>query len=142
MNDNYIDVTAQEKELQKLSKKAVEGTEDYSDRINELKSEIAKGHNYQFVGRVGLFTPVVSGGGDLLRKTDTGYSYAAGTKGYRWLDATIAKDTNAEIDISYYRKMLDDAIHTIKQARVTQVGLCDSYTEADADRDVTDFLPY
>ena len=142
MNDNYVDVTAQEKELQKLSKKAAEGTGDYSDQINELKSEIAKGHNYQFVGRVGLFTPVVSGGGDLLRKTDTGYSYAAGTKGYRWLDATIAKDTNAEIDISYYRKMVDDAIHTIKQARVTQVGLCDSYTEADADRDVTDFLPY
>jgi hypothetical protein len=73
------------------------------------------------VGRVGQFTPVldIACGGLLMRKSDTGYAYASGTKGYRWLETPDAKDllsihpVNDIVDISYYRKLVDGAKESI-----------------------------
>ncbi len=74
-------------------------------------------HNYIFVGRVGNFCPIASGkgGGVLYRMSDEKYYAAPGTKGYRWLEAEMVKSLNREddIDISYFRKMTDDAVETI-----------------------------
>lgn len=161
MNDNYVDVTAQEKELEKIRKvKMIDGTKvDYmspkahltdeeraeiQEKVDILTESISHGHNYQFVGRVGLFTPVVKGGGDLLRKTDTGYAFAAGTKGYRWLDASIAKDSDdIEIDISYYRKLVDDAVDAIRETRKKQLEKELPYEPDDnqVENDVRAFIP-
>lgn len=74
-------------------------------------------HNYQFIGKVGLFCPIKPGcGGGLLMREKYGKYYAAtGTKGYRWLEAETVKNTNKEddIDTSYYQKLVDDAIEAL-----------------------------
>lgn len=81
-------------------------------------------HNYQFVGKVGLFCPIKPGcnGGDLLRegKDKDGnlkYSSATGAKGYRWLESESVKILGKEKDIdrSYYNKLVDDAVDTISK---------------------------
>lgn len=76
-------------------------------------------HNYIHVGKVGSFVPVVSGadGGLLLRRKDNSYSAVVGSKGYRWKESSIVKNLNAEdiIDISYFRKIVDEAIETISK---------------------------
>ena len=50
-----------------------------------------------------------------MREKDGKYSAATGSKGYRWLESEMVKTLGKEsdIDISYYRKMVDDAIDTI-----------------------------
>ena len=55
------------------------------------------------------------GGGLLMREKDGKYSAATGSKGYRWLESEMVKTLGKErdIDISYYHKMVDDAIDTI-----------------------------
>ena len=74
-------------------------------------------HNYIFVGKVGSFCPIKAGygGGLLMREKDDKYSAATGSKGYRWLESEMVKTLGKEsdIDISYYHKMVDDAIDTI-----------------------------
>lgn len=74
-------------------------------------------HNYIFVGKVGSFCPIKTGygGGLLMCEKDGKYSAATGSKGYRWLESEMVKTLGKEddIDISYYRKMVDDAIDTI-----------------------------
>ncbi len=79
-------------------------------------------HNYQFIGRVGLFCPIKPGcnGGELLRegKDKEGnikYDSAAGAKGYRWLEAETVKmlEKFDDIDKSYYNKLVDEAVETI-----------------------------
>lgn len=81
-------------------------------------------HNYCFVGKVGSFCPIKSGcgGGELLRegKDKEGnlkYSSATGAKGYRWMESEVVKELSKEdcIDISYYRKLVDDAVDTISK---------------------------
>ena len=81
-------------------------------------------HDYKFVGKVGQFCPIKPGcgGGELLRegKDKEGnikYSSATGAKGYRWLESETVKNLGKEddIDISYYRKLVDDAIDSISQ---------------------------
>jgi len=71
-------------------------------------------HDYHFVGKAGLFVPIKNGcgGGLLLRKSEDKYNSAAGCKGYRWLEASVVKELGKEddIDISYYRKLVDEAI--------------------------------
>lgn len=79
-------------------------------------------HNYHFVGKVGLFCPIKPGcgGGELLREGkdkegNVKYSSATGAKGYRWLESemvdTLGKE--ADIDRSYYDKLVNDAVETI-----------------------------
>lgn len=85
--------------------------------LNEGKPEGE--HNYHFVGRVGQFCPVEpgAGGGILLRKKDDKYYAATGSKGYRWLESEMVKQLGKEkeIDRSYYRKLVDDAVKTISE---------------------------
>ena len=76
-------------------------------------------HNYIFVGKTGLFCPIKQGcGGGLLMRDQNGKYYSVtGTKGYRWLEAETVKNLNKEKDIddSYYKKLVDDAIDTISK---------------------------
>lgn len=81
-------------------------------------------HNYQFVGKVGLFCPIKPGcnGGELLREGkdkdgNVKYSSATGAKGYRWLESESVKILGKEgdIDRTYYNKLVDDAVNTISK---------------------------
>jgi energy-coupling factor transporter ATP-binding protein EcfA2 len=76
-------------------------------------------HNYQFIGKVGLFCPIEpgTGGGLLMREKDGKYYSATGTKGYRWLEAESVKDLGLsdQIDTSYYENLLTDAIEHISK---------------------------
>ena len=87
--------------------------------VERLSEEIAKGHNYKFVGRVGEFVPIApgQGGGVLYRVADNKYYAATGTKGYRWLDSETVKAAGYEsrIDKSYFDKLVDNAVDHIKE---------------------------
>ena len=78
-------------------------------------------HNYIFVGRVGRYCPIKAGcgGGQLMRRSGDGQSYGAvgGTKGYRWLESSVVKNLGkeADIDVSYYQRLADDAINDISK---------------------------
>lgn len=82
-------------------------------------------HDYQFVGRIGQFCPIKPGrGGGLLMREATDpktgekkYAAATGSKGYRWLESELIRDSDSQdaIDRSYYDKLVDDAVETIRQ---------------------------
>lgn len=115
MNENLPDVSSLEKELNKVLKNSP-GDENL---INNLKEEIAKGHNYRFIGKVGRFCPIKPGcgGGLLMREKDGKYYSATGAKGYRWLEAEIVSslDRTNDIDEGHFKEMADAAIDTIKK---------------------------
>lgn len=71
----------------------------------------------RFVGKAGSFCPIApgKGGGILLREKDGKLHAAAGTKGYRWMEADIVKQNGKELDIdlSYFIRLLDEARDTI-----------------------------
>ena len=147
MNENLEDVTAYEKELTKVDKKIkdiwganwkvtlnmlideqpIDAPAETISRSNELilkrkdlEDHIAKGHDYQFVGKVGSFCPIVQGkgGGVLVRKgTDGSYSSVAGSKGYRWLESDRVKELKYEnnIDMSYFRDLASVAVETVEK---------------------------
>jgi hypothetical protein len=82
-------------------------------QMKELEEEIAKGHNYVFIGKVGLFAPVKEGcGGGLLMREKDGKMYAAsGSTGYRWIEAESIHDHLEDIvDISYFNAKVDAII--------------------------------
>lgn len=124
-NENLPDVTVYENELEKLTKtlKKTHWSEherlEKEARCEELKSLIAEGHDYRFVGKVGNFCPVKPGcnGGLLCREKDGKYSAATGSTGYRWMESEMIKDLGKEDDIdrSYYNKLVDDAAEAIAQ---------------------------
>lgn len=79
-------------------------------------------HNMHFVGKVGSFCPIKPGcgGANLLREaTDSEgnvkYDAVTGSKGYRWLEAEMVETLGKEndIDLSYYNKLVDDAVAAI-----------------------------
>jgi len=76
-------------------------------------------HNYKFVGKVGQFTPIISGagGGELMREKNGKYSYATGSKDWRWLESGVVKELHMEdkINKDYYRKLCDAAIDKINE---------------------------
>ena len=138
MNENYPDISNAEKELSLINDilKAADADEDekreklmtrYSklygawrlDRKDELLDEIAKGHNYIFVGKNGRFCPIMPGygGGWLVREKDGKYSAVTGTKGFRWMESENVKLLNKEryIDHSYYKILVDKAVETISK---------------------------
>ena len=87
-------------------------------QIDELKAEIAKGHDYVFIGKVGLFVPVKPGcgGGLLMREKDGKYYAVGGTSGYRWLEAETTHDRLEDIvDMHYFQDLSDAAIETISE---------------------------
>ena len=87
------------------------------------KETVIKGADIpEFVGRVGQFCPIKPGcgGKELLRESkdkegNIKYGAATGTKGYNWLESEVVKTLGKEDDIdkSYYRKLVDDAIDAI-----------------------------
>ena len=115
MNEKLPNVEDAEKELKKIIK---DHPEDVA-KISSLEQTIATGHNYIFVGRVGLFCPIKKdkGGGLLMREKDGKYYAVTGTKGYRWLEAEQVKNLKLEdsIDITYYLNACADAIEDLSK---------------------------
>lgn len=111
--------------IQDLTKKEIHSLEFYEHiSDDELADEIAKGHEYSFIGKVGNFCPIKPGcgGGELVRMAkDTAgnvkYDAVTGTKGYRWLESEYVKslEKEADIDRTYYQRLMDDAVETISQ---------------------------
>lgn len=115
MNEGFPDVSEAEKELAKdLKSDSID-----SDKVKALENDISKGHDYHFVGKTGLFTPIISGfgGGILLRENKGKYYSVSGSKGYRWLESEEVKARQMEgcIDERYYESLCDDAKETIGQ---------------------------
>jgi energy-coupling factor transporter ATP-binding protein EcfA2 len=86
---------------------------DFNEKLGEEE------HNYSFVGRVGRFLPIKDkkGGGHLYSFKDGKYNAVSGTKGYRWMEAEVVKSLKMEkhIDMSYYTKLVDDAVAHISE---------------------------
>lgn len=126
MNEDLPDVSEQEKGLEKFIKRCKDAgiIPDLSGNsgdgeLDGLIAQIAKGHNYIFIGKVGSFCPIKEGcgGGLLMREKDGKYYAATGSKGYRWLESEMVKELGKEADInrSYYDNMVSDAVNTISQ---------------------------
>lgn len=126
MNEDLPDVSEQEKGLEKFIKRCKDAgiIPDLSGNsgdgeLDDLIAQIAKGHNYIFIGKVGSFCPIKEGcgGGLLMREKDGKYYAATGSKGYRWLESEMVKELSKEADInrSYYDNMVSDAVDTISQ---------------------------
>jgi hypothetical protein len=90
------------------------------DLYLDMNENLPEGeHNYVFVGHVGSFCPIIEGrgGGELFRMKDGKYYAAAGTKGYRWLEAETVKNLGKGCDVNeaYYSALADEAIKTIEK---------------------------
>lgn len=97
------------------SKSVLQGTM-YLDRKEHDKDEDLSYLDMRHVGRTGRFVPVRSGGGVLFRVKDEKYYAVSGTKGFKWIEAEIAKTMpDLEIDMSYFEKLKADAIKTIEK---------------------------
>ena len=85
----------------------------------DMNEDDPETHNYRFVGRVGRFSPVISGagGGLLMREKEGEYHAASGTKGYRWLEADMVQSLGLEsrVDRSYYDNLVDKAVDAISK---------------------------
>lgn len=150
-NEKLEDVSEAEKALEKLEKLNAKSLNDTGENIPNyesdrlaLEQQIAAGHSYQYVGRVGQFCPVKPGcgGGTLYRMNEGKYNAAPGSTGYRWLESeviakkvdgttTVIDDTTGEskeiaklelidgndgiIDKNFYNKLVDDAVDTISK---------------------------
>ena len=122
MNEDLPDVSDLEKQLDKWESDYKKGKvsdtlfDPESVRLTELISE---GHNMQFVGRVGQFSPIKPGrGGGVLYRVNDGKNYAApGSTGYRWLESEMVRELNKQddIDYSFYDKLVNDAVETISK---------------------------
>ena len=127
MNENLPDVSewekvksVREKRTDQWTKSDMRILEMYGDISDEeLDKLIAEGHSYQFVGKVGRFTPVKDGygGGILYRDQNNRYYSVGGTKGYRWLESEMVKNLGKEdgIDYSYYNTLVDKAVEEISK---------------------------
>ena len=122
MNEGFPDVTADEKALDKLEsdfKKGLISDTRFDSLYETMASAVERGHKYIFVGRVGQFCPIKPGcgGGVLLRYSDGKYYAATGSKGYRWMESEMVRQLHKEddIDISYYRNLVDEAIKSIEE---------------------------
>lgn len=82
------------------------------------------GHTLQFIGKVGLFSPIKSGcgGGSLVRQnTDKNgnvkYDSVVGTKDYLWMESEMVKILGKEdcIDRRYYDALVDAAATDISK---------------------------
>lgn len=120
MNEGYPNVDQYDKELKKLTTKYKKGElsdTTWDKEAPRLVDEIAKGHNYIFIGKVGQFVPVVdgAGGGWLMREKDGKYYTAQGATGYRWKSAEVVKGLKLEdqIDISYWENVAHDSMGDI-----------------------------
>lgn len=135
MCEGLPDVSGYEKELAKAKKSGITEHE-------EIDRKIAEGHNYVFVGRIGLFCPMQpgSGGGRLVRSAtnkktgEVTYANVTGTKGYWWQESEIVKAQGKEdlIDRGYYNKLVDDAIDSIAKYGDVEWFISDQSASADS----------
>ena len=124
-NENLPDVSKHEKSLENSIKEYAKGIIPLGvlEETHALfDPEIAKGHNYSFIGKVGCFCPIKEGhGGGLLVKEALAkdgsikYDAVTGTKGFRWANAETIKELNKidSIDKRFYQNLVDDAIESI-----------------------------
>ena len=109
--------------LERCAKKLGYSLEEMGQRYAELQKQEAKTHRYQYIGKVGQFTPVIGHGGTLVTcsnfddEENRKFSSVNGAKGYQWLESESVQLLKCEddIDISYYRKLVDDAIDSINE---------------------------
>ena len=95
-------------------KTVVQGTM-YLDKENHGKEALVYSDMHH-LGRSGRFVPVTEGGGTLYRVKDDKYYAVTGTKGYKWIEADVAKALpDLKIDMSYFDKIKDEAIKTIEK---------------------------
>jgi hypothetical protein len=91
----------------------------YLDFAAEKPMHMTDDSTIQFVGRTGRFVPVLPGcGGGVLYRIKDDKKYAvAGTKGYLWLEAEVAKTLGdkVEVDMSYFDNLVDTARKTIEK---------------------------
>lgn len=126
-NESLPDVSQYEKEFKKAESQYKKGELSditFEKMCKNLWEKISPGHDYRFVGKVGLFSPIMAGkGGAELLREGAGYfeypkfSSAGGAKGYRWMESEVLKEVGDEswIDRNYYRKMVDEAVETISK---------------------------
>ena len=101
--------------------KAVQ-TKMYLDFTEGREGEEVEEKDLRFIGKVGVFTPVIegAGGGVLVRegsgaKSDT-FSAVTGTKDRRWMESQVIEhlpNRDEIIDMDFFRKQVDDAYKTI-----------------------------
>jgi hypothetical protein len=97
------------------SRSVIQGTM-YLDKEEHEADEALVYRNMRHLGRTGRFVPVSEGGGTLYRVKDDKYYAVTGTKGYKWMDAEIAKTLpDVKIDMRYFEKLKADAIKQIEQ---------------------------
>ena len=105
----------------KTTKKAISELDNLNNMTDEeLDAKIAEGHDFRFVGAIGLFCPVANntGGAKMVTPNNVGkWSAPSGTKDYRWKEAEIveANDLQNTIDVSYFEDLVNDAIADISQ---------------------------
>lgn len=120
------DLEKVKKRISKLEGIIISSTGDPIDApiekaIQDLKLIIDKGHSFQFIGRVGLFTPVLPGvdGGELVCITDDRYnpSSPSGSKDYIWKESELVTilDKKDYINMQYYRNLVDEAVSEISK---------------------------
>ena len=147
-NENLPDVTEHEKELKKAENKYKKGLlsdTTFEKTCKELNGKIEAGHEYHFIGKVGQFCPIKPGRGGavLYRKQDGKYNAATGAKGYRWLESEMVKELEKEDDIdkTYYRKLVDDALETISKYGDAEMFTSDDpYIPAEPKSNMPDFM--
>ena len=123
----YLDMNEALPDVSELEKKLAKEADNLkSDEGLYLEAQIAKGHDYRFIGRVGQFCPMKpgAGGGILLRQQDDKFYAVSGTKGCRWMESEMVRilGKEADVDISYYEKLAVDA-----KAAVCKYGDFDSF---------------
>ena len=127
MNENLTDVTMAERDLDKAAAKYRKGEMSdvtYEELKARLEPIIETGHSYQFIGRVGLFCPIMEGhgGGLLVCKRGDKYYAVTGTKKrdgtpYRWLETELVEKCAMQeyVDLSYYDNLVDEAVAAISK---------------------------
>lgn len=145
MNENLPDVSMYEKELKDRTSAKNElmykNPQLQSVTNDELKELIAKGHEYNFIGKVGLFCPMKpgTGGGILYSSKEPGkYDCVTGTKGYRWMEAEVVRALGKEgdVDVTYYEDLCKEAIKTINKFGDFEQFVSDEYAEIPFDNSI------
>lgn len=148
MNETLPDVTAYEKELDKLESKYKKGLLSditFEAEATPLADKVAEGHDYHFIGKVGQFTPVKpgKGGGLLMRKQGEKYYAAANSTGYRWVESeVVASESNRDnIDLSFYRSLVDKMIDEMNKLGDAEWFVSDDpYIPAQKEHQMDDFM--
>ena len=140
MNETLPNVEQLEKEYKKKLKK------DPTFKDEQMEADIAKGHNYVFIGKVGQFCPIKpgSGGGLLVREGNDKYDAVGGTIGFRWMESgtVLSNHKENDIDMRYFERLADAAVDNIsKYGDFTWFVSDDSQTENDIDI-TSDELPF